>query len=151
MANRQRLLDKMAALPDEIRKEIAAAVRQSADEIVMLQKSLAPVRTGKLRDSIKASYGSAAPKYASMTGGSSEGDPELTAVISAGNSAVRYAHLVEFGTKPHEVGGKYEGAEHPGTSPEPFFYPGYRAGRRRAKSRITRATKKAAQKVASGQ
>jgi len=161
MANRQRLLEKMAALPDEIRKEIGAAVRQSADEIVALQKTLVPVRTGKLRDSIKASYGANAPKYASLRGGTSEGDPDLTAVISAGNSAVRYAHLVEFGASPHEIrpkrpggllninGRLIESVNHPGAPAQPFFYPAYRALRRRAKGRITRATKKAARKVAS--
>jgi HK97 gp10 family phage protein len=150
MANRERLLAKMAAIPAEIRKEIAKAVREGADEIVRVQKSLAPVRTGALRDSIVATQGAAAPAYSTFRGGQGggESDPELSVTISAGNTKVRYAHLQEFGTAPHENGGIFAGSEHPGNSPSPFFFPGYRATRRRVKGRITRATKKAIKKAA---
>lgn len=41
-----------------------------------------------------------------------------------------YAHLVEYGTKPHSVGkgskvkgGKQKGTKHPGARPKPFFRP----------------------------
>ena len=70
--------------------------------------------------------------------------------ISAGNTFVRYAHLVEFGTAPHAQGGKFAGTMHPGTPAKPFFYPMYRLGKKRAKSRITRGVNRAAKKVAAG-
>lgn len=165
MANRQRLLDKMAALPEEVRKEIAAAIRTSADEIVALQKSLAPEDSGDLKRSIRAVRGTYTPENSNVRGmsASSGGDPELTVHIVAGDDKAWYARLVEFGTKPHEIrpkrpggllniyGRLVESVNHPGASPHPFFYPGFRALRRRAKSRITRATKKAAKKVVGNQ
>lgn len=131
------------------------AIAQGADEIVAMQKRLAPVSprgthgnpSGMLRDSIVATWGGggAIPKYASLRAGtgSARAAGDLSITITAGNSAVRYAHLVEFGTAPHPQGGKFKGTEHPGTSPQPFFFPPYRALRRRVKARITRAMKKA--------
>jgi HK97 gp10 family phage protein len=145
--NRARLLAKMAALPPAVRSAIKQALAQGADEIVADAKRLAPVRTGKLRDSIIQTWGGGKARYASLSAGT-EGDPDLTVVISAGNDGVRYAHLVEFGTAPHTNGGKFAGTENPGTEPRPFFFPAYRANRRRVKARITRATKRAAQQVA---
>lgn len=147
---RDRLLKKLAALAPKTREAIGKAIRQGADEIVAAQKRLAPKRTGALAASIVATSGGAAPKYSQ--GGRTSGqasDPELTVVISAGNAKVRYAHLVEFSTAPHENKGLYEGSDHPGTQAQPFFYPPYRAHRKRVKARITRATKKAAREAAS--
>lgn len=147
--NRERLLAKMAALPPAIRREMAAAIQQGADEIVALQKRLAPKKSGRLRDSIVATKGGGGPKYAAFQGkGGEGGDPDLTVRISAGNAAVRYAHLIEFGTAPHLNGGLFAGSQHPGTAPEPFFYPAYRALKRKVKSRVSRATKKAIKAIA---
>lgn len=149
ITGRDRLLKKMAAIPAEIRKEMAAAIRQGADEIVGLQKRLAPVQSGDLRDSIVASSGKAAPKYSTFKGksGGGESDPDLSVTISAGNAKVRYSHLVEFGTAPHLNGGKFAGTQNPGTPARPFFFPAYRALRRKVKGRITRSTKKAIRKA----
>lgn len=163
MQNRERLLRKMAALPTAVRSALKQALAQGADELTEMQKRLAPVgppsgaqkkkgaKPGALRDSIKQTWGDSKVSYASLKGkGGVAGDPDLTVTITAGNSAVRYAHLVEFPTAPHKVGGKFKGAQHPGTQAQPFFYPAYRALRRRIKSRVTRAAKKAAKSVASG-
>jgi HK97 gp10 family phage protein len=71
---------------------------------------LVPVRTGHLRDSIVVTPpGETTPAYA--TGGSTT-VPENKVAISAGNTAVRYAHLVEFGTEKAHA--------------QPFFWPAYR-------------------------
>lgn len=147
---RERLLRKLGALGPKTRQSIGQAIRQGADEIVAAQKRLAPKRTGALANSIVATSGGAAPKYSQ--GGRTSGqasDPELTVVISAGNAQVRYSHLIEFGTAPHENKGLFEGSDHPGTKAEAFFYPVVRAYRKRVKARITRATKKAAKEAAS--
>lgn len=164
MTNRDRLLKKLAALPHHVRSAMKQALAQGADELVDMQKRLAPVgppsgaqaakgaRPGALRDSIKQTWGDSKVAYASLRGGAGEkGDPDLTVTITAGNSEVRYAHLVEFPTAPHKVGGKFKGAQHPGTQAQPFFYPAYRALKRRIKSRINRETKKAMRRAASGQ
>ena len=149
-SGRSALLRKLALLPDAARQEIAKAINQSAEEIAAAQRRQAPKRTGALERSIVVSRGGAVPKYASVgrAGATDKGDPDLTVIVSAGNSAVRYAHLVEFGTAPHENKGLYEGSQHPGAKAKPFFFPVYRSYRKRVKSRMTRATKKTARAVA---
>lgn len=146
--NRNRLLRKMKALPEETRAAIKTALVQSGGEIVAAQKRAVPKRTGALADSITLTMGGNLPKYASFGGGSVQGDPDLTAIISAGNARARHAHLVEFGTAPHINGGRFAGTQNPGAKAQPFFYGPYRALKKRAKSRVTRATGKAARKVA---
>jgi HK97 gp10 family phage protein len=149
---RQQALAKLAALPAQARSRIKQAIAESADEIVAMQKRLVPVQTGRLRDSIQQHWGNA-PKLSSagvsMKAGA--GDPDLTVIITAGGGPREtgwYARFVEFGTAPHEQGGKFAGAQHPGTAARPFFYPAYRALKRRAVSRVSRATGKAAREVA---
>lgn len=145
VTGRDRLLAKMAAIPTEIRKEMAAALVGSAEEIAAFQRRLAPVKSGKLQRSISVNKGSRGPKYSQGSGmrADDKADPDLTVTITAGNSDVRYAHLVEFGTAPHENGGLYAGSQHPGAKAQPFFFPPYRALRRRAKGRASRATRTA--------
>jgi HK97 gp10 family phage protein len=139
-----------------VRSAIRQALAEGADEITAMQKRLAPVSAtgshgnppGALRDSIVQTWGGGKQRYSSLAGSAGGGDPDLTVRISAGNSRVRYAHLVEFGTAPHVNAGMFAGTHNPGTAARPFFYPAYRALRKRVKSRITRATTKAAKKVA---
>lgn len=138
----------MADLPKRARERIGQAIDEGAAEIVAMQKRLVPKRTGALANSIVATKGGGKIAYSQGIGGGQGGDPDLTVRISAGNSAVRYAHLVEFGTAPHENAGKFAGSDHPGSRARPFFYPPYRALRRRVRSRISRAAKKAAQEIA---
>lgn len=146
---RERLLAKMRALPNEVRSAIKQALAEGADEIQEMQKRMAPVgATGNLRDSIVQTWGGGKVRYSSLAATSEAGDPDLSVRISAGNSGVRYAHHVEFGTAPHINAGKFPGTYNPGTAARPFFYPAYRALRKRVKSRVTRATTKAAKKVA---
>ena len=149
-SNRDRLLAKMARLPPEVRSAIKQAIAQSADELTDAIKRLAPKKTGKLRDSVTQTWGGGKVAHASLSAGAGKGDPDLTVTITAGNGAVRYAHLVEFGTAPHVNGGKFAGSEHPGAKAQPFFYPAYRAYKKRIKGRITRATTRAARSAAKG-
>jgi HK97 gp10 family phage protein len=150
LSRRENLLRKMAAMPPAVRSAIKQALAQGADEITDDMKRLAPKRTGKLRGSIRQTWGGGKVRYSSLAGTAGEaGDPDLSVRISAGDSGVRYAHLVEFGTAPHLNGGLFAGSRHPGTSPQPFFFPAYRANRRRVKSRISRATTKVVKQLAS--
>lgn len=151
LSRRENLLAKMAAMPPAVRSAIRQALAEGADMIADEARRLAPKDTGKLRDSIKQTWGGGKARYSSLAGGTDGGgDPDLTVIISAGNSGVRYAHLVEFGTAPHLNGGLFAGSRHPGTAPQPFFYPAYRANRRRVKARISRATTRAVKKVVAG-
>lgn len=163
----QSLQAKLKRLPPQTRSAIKQALAESADEMVGMMKRLAPVgppsgqqkakgaTAGALRNSITQTWGDGSgPKYAAFQKRSGKkaspvsGDPDLSVRISAGNSKVRYAHMVEFGTAPHINGGKFAGTQHPGTAAQPFFYPAYRALRKRVKSRISRATNKAAKAAA---
>src|SRR5690606_27826671 len=134
--------------PQKARERIAPAIRQGADEIVTMQKRLVPKDSGALERSIEAVNGNVNTRTDSLSTGSVQGDPDLTVTIVAGDAQAFYARMVEFGTAPHENRGLFAGSQHPGTRPQPFFYPPVRALRRRVKSRITRATKKAVREVA---
>lgn len=128
---------------------IRKAMEQSADEIVALAKTLVPADSGALRDSIGWTWGDA-PRGAMTLGKvkSASGADRIT--IYAGDNDAFYARWVEFGTAAHKAGGKFEGSTIPAIPAQPFFYVSYRASRRRAKSRVTRAINKAAKAVASG-
>lgn len=130
-----KLRKKLEALVAVGRDEIRRAMETSADEIVALAKNLVPVDKGDLKDSIGWTWGRA-PKGAMTLGTvqTNEVDSGFTITIFAGNSEAYYARWVEFGTQKMAA--------------QPYFYPSYRALRRRSKSRVTRAVTKAIKKVA---
>lgn len=132
VAKLRRKLDALVAVG---RDEIKRAMETSADEIVALAKNLVPVDKGDLKDSIGWTWGKA-PKGAMTLGTvqSNEVDSGFTITIFAGNSDAYYARWVEFGTQKMAA--------------QQYFYPSYRALRRRSKSRVTRAVTKAIKKVA---
>lgn len=144
-----RLNKKLQKLPAAAESAIRAAMEQGANEIIALMKSLVPVDSGELRDSIGWTWGER-PKYSQAIASVKSADGKLALTIFAGNSKVRYAHLVEFATAAHENGGLYAGTMHPGTKAQPFFFVSWRTLRRRTKSRITRAITKSAKAVAAG-
>lgn len=145
LKNRESALRKLAAIPTAVRSAAKQALAQSADEITEAIRTAAPQgKTGKLKKSIAQTWGGGKVRYSSLSGNAGEaGDPDLSVRISAGNSEVRTAHLVEFGTAPHINSGQFPGTQHPGTPPTGFFYGTYRRLRRRARSRISRAITKA--------
>lgn len=105
-----------------------------------MQKRLVPVREpkgGALRDSIRYKMG-----------GGLLDDQELSVTIMAGNDKAWYARLIEYGAPAAVAGGRFKGAQIPARPAIPFFFPAYRALRKRVKSRLQRATSKAAKKVA---
>lgn len=145
-----RLKKKLRRFPEAVEAEIKAALEQSANEIVALAKSLAPSDSGTLRNSIAWTYGDA-PQGAIVLGkvrASNSGNLRIT--VYAGGPDAYYARFIEWGTAPHLNGGRFAGSQNPGTAAQPFFFPAFRANRKRAKSRITRAVNKAAKKVAAG-
>ena len=147
-----KLKRKMQAFPQLAREQIAKALEQSAEEIVRMAKSLAPVDDGDLQRSIGWTWGDA-PK-GSITIGTvrqeGKGAGNLAITIYAGNSEAFYARWVEFGTSPHVNGGRFAGTANPGIRAQPFFYPAYRAMRKRVRGRTTRAIRKAARTAAAG-
>lgn len=147
--NLKRLQKKLDRLPAVVKARIREAMEQGAEEIVALAKSLVPVDSGALKNSIGWTWGRA-PRGA-MTLGTVQGvGGDLTITIYAGNEEAFWARWVEFGTKAHTAGGMFEGATIPAVQAQPFFYVSYRALRRRVRGRITRGINKAAKQVAAG-
>ncbi|MBZ9943441.1 HK97 gp10 family phage protein [Mesorhizobium sp. BR1-1-13] len=138
---------KLKALPKAAETAIKAAMAQGADEIIALMKSLVPVDSGDLKDSIAWTWGKA-PKGALSLGTVTSVDGKLIITIYAGNADAYYARWVEFGTKAHIAGGRFAGAQIPAVPAHPFFFVSFRALRKRTKSRITRAINKSAKQVA---
>lgn len=161
-----KLKRKLKAMPKVARDEIHGALQQSAAEMVSTAKNFAPVASGALRNSIDYTFGNYAPENSNVrgvgAGGGKLNDPDLTVTVHAGDAKAYYAAFVEFGTTGHAIeaksapalnlhGGVYaESVEHPGASARPFFFPAYRLVKKKVKGRISRATNKAAKKVAAG-
>lgn len=139
-----RLLRKLKVLPDVARAELRVALAQQADDIVAMMKRLA--QGSRLIGSIGWVWGNKPPKGAMAVATVGKGDLAIT--IYAGNAEVFWARWEEFGTAPHIVGGKFAGAEHPGTAPRAFFFPSWRALRKSVKSKLRKASRDAARKVA---
>lgn len=125
---------RMRAIPQAARNAVEPALVKSADDIADAIRSLAPVKSGKLKDSIAVTGpGKSTPPY-SQPGGEAV-VPENAAVITAGNTEVRYAHLVQYGH-----GNGLHGTTVPAKD---FFWAGFRLGRVKALPRIKRAIGKA--------
>lgn len=121
---------RMQAIPEEVRKAALPAVLKSAEDVASAMRALAEGSrdTGALIDSIAVTGpGQATPPYSQPGGAKVVG--ELEAAITAGNSDVRYPHLVEHGTKDAPA--------------QPFFWPAFRLESKRAAARIKRAISKA--------
>lgn len=175
MTGLDKLIRKFQQLPPKAEKEIRLAMEKGAEEVVILAKSLAPLgistgrnssnNPGALRDSIGWTWGNKAPsgsiKLGSITNGGSGRRPgDLVITIFAGDDKAFYARWVEFGTKPHSIsvknaptmkrGGVNFGTRvsHPGASTSnAFFYPAYRAMKKKIKTRISRAINKSVKDV----
>jgi HK97 gp10 family phage protein len=146
---------KMAAIPRHIRAQMEADLAASADELVGMQKRLAPVDSGDLRDSIRWVRGTVSGvrgMRGALTGETVDRNNMIATVFTTSFKAA----LVEFGTAGGVLGGfaAYTGAHqnkrgrrqrrtHGGTAAQPFFFPAYRALKRRIKSRISRGISKA--------
>ena len=92
-----RFQKRIQAIPKAARRAVRPALVQGANEIAALQRALAPEDSGDLKASIAVTGpGQSTPPY-SQPGGRII-VPELTAAITAGNTEVRYAHLVEYGS-----------------------------------------------------
>lgn len=123
---------RMRAIPKAARAAVAPALVKSAEEIADVMRSLAPDDPATGAPDLKSSIvvtgpGQSTPPY-SQPGGSKIVE-ENAAAITAGNADVRYPHLQEYGTTHHAA--------------QPFFWPGFRLGRKRALARIKRAIGKA--------
>lgn len=162
--NRGRLKAKLLNLPEEIKKGLRATLEKHAQGLVDLQKTLVPVASGDLQDSINWVYGDAPKGSLALGGGggkkapTSSGINDLKVTVFAGGGKVYYARFVEFGTQPGRKGARaYSKSKqssrrvlrtHPGNKAQPFFYPAYRMQRKRIARALKAAVSKAIKKTA---
>ena len=105
-------------LPDEIKNDVRKVVKNSAFNIERNAKSSASVKTGHLKRSISTKMG------------------DMEATIHT--STLKYAPMVEFGTRPHIIRAKnkkalyWKGASHPvkqvshpGSKAKPYLIPAF--------------------------
>lgn len=142
---------KLKELPVAAQDALRPAMEALAQDVVNLAKSLVSVEDGELRDSINWTWGDA-PAGAIVLGTTRQArnkNKNMIITIYAGDDKAFYARWVEFGTSPHGLAKGGGGPPwHPGSRPFPFFYPSWRANKKRAKTRISRAINKSARAVA---
>lgn len=126
-ADLARIARRLNAIPARLKERMKQVAIEEANRVAEDMRVLAPVDSGDLRKSIHVTPGGQATPPYSQPGGSSTA-PELGATITAGNSEVRYAHLVEYGTKKAPA--------------HPFFWPAYRLDKKGVLSRMRREAKK---------
>lgn len=140
------------SIPQAVDRHLRQQMAVGADKVVATAEAFVSERYGDLKNSIGWVWGTNIPKGAIAIGSvTSGGDDDLLITIFAGNDDAFYARWVEFGTKPHSLSGGSDssrgkkqdgGAQHPGASAHPFFFPAYRLNKRSIKSGMTRAIKK---------
>jgi len=145
-AGLKRFSQRLQAIPQAAREAIQPVLQRQAAQIAGTMRYLAPddPQTGApdLKTSIAVTPGGQSTPAHSQPGGAHL-VPENAVVITAGNSKVRYAHLVEFGTRARMMSSTRQASAHPGTSPQPFFWPAYRLHRKKALAAIKRGIGKA--------
>ncbi|MDI7864090.1 HK97 gp10 family phage protein [Rhizobiaceae bacterium n13] len=123
-----RFQQRMRAIPKAVREAVQPALVKSGEDLSGTMQRLAPVDTGALKGSIAVTApGQSTPAYSQPGGSRVAGENEV--LVTAGNSDVRYPHLVEYGTSD--------------TAAQPFFWPAFRLNKKRLANRIKRAVSKA--------
>ena len=132
-----RLRRKLRQMPEVVKEQIRQEMEKSADEIVRMAQGLVPVDSGALRDSINWTWGDP-PKGSMVLAAAKEGDLRITIYAGTrdkklGKGDAFYVRFVEFVTQKMAA--------------RPFFFPAYRANKKRAAGRIRRTISKAVKQV----
>ncbi len=122
MAELEKFLNE---LPEKVQVKVARNAMAFGARIIRDEaKTIVPIKTGSLKQSIRVST-------------RRDRDGTISASIRAGGKTKTgdafYAHMVEFGTQPHfikpkgkalKIGGNFTGpVHHPGARPKPFMRP----------------------------
>lgn len=130
--NLDRLKRKLLALPRVVKEETRKAMEQGGAEMVSLARNLAPQDEGDLRNSIESTYYEDRHRVLITAGGPATEKP----VKDGLDASYNYVGAIELGRQ--------------GQPAQPFFYPAWRATKKKARSRLARAITKASKKVAAG-
>lgn len=145
-----RVAAQLARTPKVAVDAARVAMEEGAEEIVAFMRSLVPVRTGKLRDSINWTWGDApagALVIDEIRSGQNEGLQYATLKITF-YVGEWYGKLVELGTFPHAQPNR--GTDHPGATAKPFFYPAWRAKKAAYRRKIRTAVRRAIREALNG-
>lgn len=123
-------------IPEAVVNTTIKAMEAGADEVVGMMRRLAPKDSGALAQSINWTWGDA-PKGSMVLGKSSPTKDGLRITIYAGDASTmvgereqfQIARLQEFGTQHMQA--------------NPYFFPSWRALRKRVRGRVTRQMRKA--------
>ncbi len=132
-----RFQKRMAAIPKEVKKAVVPALEKGGQDMAETARLFAEssADTRELIGSIVVTGpGQRTPAH-SQPGGSYV-VPENQVAVTAGDSDVRYAHLVEYGTVKAPA--------------QPFFWPAYRLTKKRTLGRVNRAMNAAIKKYWGG-
>lgn len=152
----------LSNLGGAVGKRVArAALKKAAEPMRDKAKSLAPVKTGALRDSIIIGSRLDGRQMRSLKKLSKDQRAAVEMFIGPSylkDAKGRHGHLVEFGTAPHLNGGNFKGSRHPGTAPQPFMRPAWDSEKEPTVERlrgllwdvIDRAAKREARRKAKG-
>lgn len=133
-------------LPSKIERNIMrGALREGSKEFLERAKEEVPVRSGRLRKSLRIST-----RFKKG---------EVTASMSAGGKGAFYAYMVEFGTAAHLIkpkrkkslivnGAQVASVDHPGAEEKPFMRPAFDAGSADAVQAVAEYIKKRLDKEA---
>lgn len=138
---------RLFKLDDKIQNKILkGAVRKAARPVVKDARKRVPKDSGLLRDSIGTfvkKYKRSSTAVAVIGSRRTFSVSKRTQTTASGaqiehRNPAFYAHLVEFGTKQHfqpvaTIGSiVIKGFQHPGTKPQPFLEPAFKANERKA-------------------
>lgn len=126
-----RLKKRLAAIPQAVKEAAQPALLKQAEAMAVTMRQFVQVDTGATRDSIVVTPGGQQTPDYSQPGGSMT-VAENAVAVTVGNTKVRTAHLVEYGTTKAPA--------------HPFFWPAVRLHQKQAakaiKSAVGRAVKK---------
>ncbi len=145
---KDKLNRKLKILPDAFMAVAEKSLGEAADAIVKSMKAVVPVDQGELRDSIGWTFGEPPKGSATFYKTKAPKGLNLRLTIFAGNDEAFYARWREFGVLPFINGGIFKGTKNPGSAAQPFFYPAWRANKKKVKSRMTRSFNKEAKRIA---
>lgn len=147
LRNVNRLRRKLRKMPDDIRKEVQAAVAETAELVRQEAISRIDPSDKDLRQSIEVKL--SGDKLAAQIGSGAR-------TKKAYKLAGWRAHWTEFGTRPHSLSkgaslggakkrekGQSTGAQHPGQAARPYLLPGLKAAAPKVIKKLDEAVDKA--------
>lgn len=134
--DRARAKSKFLKLSPTIRRHVTEALRENAEELTEAIRRRVPVDDGDLRDSVQWAKGLPKGKLSDGSVREAGAQADLSVRVVAGDKRSFYAPFVEFGSRD--------------TPAQPFFFPTYRALKRKLKARLSRAVGKAVKEVQGG-